>query len=432
MQRRLLWLVCVVGAQAETVPIRLSQPAEVVVEIEARSPKSDWSRPGQEAAVVRLRLPGKPDHHVTLFAGAERHTYRVFLGELGAGEHRLDIERDEKWSAPGSGFTLYAARWRALRPGDAGYDVLANAPVLYAREDTLGRFSDVPLVVYCERLAEDGQAVLQYTVVFSNEDGGTSTRALMARWGRTTDIEFVYRLYLPRPGSPGRAVIQTRDHKEVEFQGAREGAHPVLYVITRNNMVAAEGPRTIRYQLAPILLELNGHSRELIMDQMPVLYRVMAAELEREGRLRPFGVVEEEKISDPRNYLYLEMKVQNRDSALAALVRLAGEQVWRSSNLGRADYAITRNGWARTAIELPPGITADRIAQLGFQCLLIPTRVNGKELWPDTGQCRLEALGRIFLLDKDFRPSSDVRAWSNNQAAIAIPAGQMRVLNLQE
>ena len=32
----------------------------------------------------------------------------------------------------------------------------------------------------------------RYSVIFSNEDGGTATDRLMATWGRTTDIEFVY------------------------------------------------------------------------------------------------------------------------------------------------------------------------------------------------------------------------------------------------
>ena len=33
---------------------------------------------------------------------------------------------------------------------------------------------------------------LRYSVVFSNEDGGTPSDRLMATWGRLTDIEYVY------------------------------------------------------------------------------------------------------------------------------------------------------------------------------------------------------------------------------------------------
>ena len=62
------------------------------------------------------------------------------------------------------------------------------------------------------------------------------------------------------------------------------------------------------------------------MDEHPIAYRVMAQELKRENKLRPFGAVDGEKASDPRNYLYIEAKVSNRDSAIAVLVRLRGEQ----------------------------------------------------------------------------------------------------------
>ncbi|MDW8130527.1 MAG: hypothetical protein RMI94_08255 [Bryobacterales bacterium] len=406
---------------------RLDRAAEVVAELDMRSPGSDFAQPGREAAVARVRLEGRTPHYVTLFAGADVRTYRVFLGELPAGEHRLTVQRDPKWSAPGSGFELLAARIREYRPGDAYYAALAHAPVLFAREDAPARFSDVPLITYCEKLREGSADVLQYTVVFSNEDGGTSTRALMARWGRTVDIEFVYRVWPGPQGQPLRATIQTRNHREVEFDGVREGWHPLLYVITRNNMFAAEGPATIRYQLAPEVVDLAAASRELVLDEDPTLYRVAAQELQREGKLRPFGAVEGEKISDPRNYLHVEMKLENRNSAVAVLVRLEGEEIWRSSHLGRWDYAIARDGWARTTVELPPGSLAESIREIGFHCLAVPTRVNDKDLWPDGGHCRVLAVRRFFLLDAAYRPGND--AWRLPQGAepLEIPSGQMRV-----
>jgi len=109
-------------------------------------------------------------------------------------------------------------------PGDPGWAALAHAPILYARANTIGRFDDIPMISYCERLEEDGRPLLQYTVSFSNEDGGTSTRALMARWGRTTDVEYIYRTWLDAAGEVTRATIQAEDHKEVAFRGQREGS----------------------------------------------------------------------------------------------------------------------------------------------------------------------------------------------------------------
>ena len=103
-------------------------------------------------------------------------------------------------------------------------EVLADGQSLYVSIDEMadveglsfGKFTDIPLVLYCERLSDNGVPFLQYTVIFSNEDGGTSTRGLMARWGRTTDIEFVYRVFLDASGNRKRAMIQGRgDRKSV-------------------------------------------------------------------------------------------------------------------------------------------------------------------------------------------------------------------------
>src|SRR5947207_2574200 len=80
--------------------------------------------------------------------------------------------------------------------------------------------------------------------------------------------------------------------------------------------------------------------------------------------------VDGEKASDPRNYLYIEAKVGNLDSGVAVLVRLRGEDRWLSSHLGRNDYAISRDGWVRTTVELPPGTKEPQIDEIGFECLV--------------------------------------------------------------
>ncbi|MFB3829669.1 MAG: response regulator [Bryobacteraceae bacterium] len=412
--RKLAVVLCCVGPVfAQTFAFQVSRQIEIVAEMEMASPGADWSQAGREAALAELRVDGGAPQHVMLFAGAERHTYRAFLGRLAPGSHELRIARNAKYSAAGAGLEVTSVRFR-----EDDSPELAHAPILYARADTVGGFSDVPLAAYCERLTGGGRPLVEYTVIFSNEDGGTSTRALMARWGRTTDIEYIYRVWLGPDGAVRRATIQTRDHKEVEFRGRREGAHPVLIPVTRNNMVAPGGASPIRYQLPPVAVDLSAHSREQVMDEHPVLYRVMAQELAREGKLRAAGKPEGENISDPRHYLYLEAKVANRRSAVAAAVRLEGERVWRTGHLGRADYAISRDGWVRTAIELPPG--APPVAELGFECLVPPSKSQPALF----GTCRVEAVSRVFPLGPDYRPGPDL--WRLAQP-FELPTGQMRV-----
>src|SRR5262249_463274 len=150
-----------------------------------------------------------------------------------------------------------------------------------------------------------GYPVLQYSVIWSNEDGGTSTRALMARWGRTTDIEWVYKAFLAPDGSVHHATIQAANHKEIEFRGRLEGLHPFLLTATDNNKMAYDGTSQVRSQIPPVLTDLSQHSREELMDEQPFSYRVMAKELIREEKLRPYATVQSENVSDPRNYLYI-------------------------------------------------------------------------------------------------------------------------------
>ena len=65
----------------------------------------------------------------------------------------------------------------------------------------------------------NGSGVLRYSVIFSNEDGGTATPALLARWGRTTDIEMMYQEEW-RDGRMVTARYQAPDHKVIDTRRA--------------------------------------------------------------------------------------------------------------------------------------------------------------------------------------------------------------------
>lgn len=353
--------------------------SEITAEITARGP---------EGRIIELRLDNQAPFHINLFAGMRDWTYPVFLGRARAGQHTLSIG-----AAGGATATVKAIR--EIRSSDPLYDVVSNSPVLYARANTIGKFTDVPLLAYATREGGNGGRIIEYTIVFSNEDGGTSTRNLMARWGRVTDIEYVYRVWLNPDGSPLRAIIQGKDHKDIEYAGAHFGWHPVLIPVTDNNMVHFDGRSPVRYQMTPRLVDLSRHSREIVMDEDPITYRISAEELKREGKLRPFGQVDGEKISDPRNYLVVEAKLSVEEAGVQALVRLKGGARWFSSAMGMANSFVDRSGWIRTAIELPPGAQPGAIA---FQCLL-PKR---------TGSCRVEALGKVFKLTDDYRPGPNL------------------------
>jgi hypothetical protein len=408
------------AATARDFTFTAAAPAEYTAVLRMSGPGTNWSRPGHEAALARVRIDGASEFHIMLFAGETPFDYQVFLGRLAAGKHSVSIETEPKWSAPGATVSVESF---SAKPAAADDEVIARAPVLFARENTVGRFSDVPLLVYAER---EGN-FLTYTVIFSNEDGGTSTRALMGRWGRTTDIEYVYRLDL----KSGDTLIQGRDHKDLPFNGKYDGTHPMLIPVTNNNMVSGEASSAIRYQIAPVLVDLSKHSREEVMDESPFSYRIMAEELQREDKLRPYGTVAGQKISDPRNYLYIEAKIANRNSAVAAAVRLANDSRWRTSNLGRVDYAMERDGWIRTTVELPPGTTAENIAEIGFECVLPvdpSTESSRRPVFFMAGECRVDAVSKAFLLGRDLIPGPSI--WSTEKP-VNIPSGEIATFKIR-
>src|SRR5918912_1523333 len=122
------------------------------------------------------------------------------LGRLPRGKHNVSVALNAARSAAGAGRVevqslrpLLFAPARATGSLNEEQLALAHSPILYARANTIDRFTDIPLLMYYEILTEAaGDVLVRYTAIFTNEDGGTRTAALIARWGRATDIEWVY------------------------------------------------------------------------------------------------------------------------------------------------------------------------------------------------------------------------------------------------
>lgn len=416
-----LWLIClqpVLCAQSSaTFPFQMDVAGEVVAEMDLSANGADWGRAGREGVMVNLSVDDGAKQQVMIFSGDVRYRYRAFLGEIAPGAHVLKLERHPDYSARGVQMQAHGVTFRQYKPADAEYAVVANAPVLFARPNTVGKFTDIPLLTYCEKLA-DGS--LRYSVIFSNEDGGTSTRALMARWGRATDIEHVYQVW---PATK-RTLIQTKGHNDVEFHGKYEGRHPLLAVATDNNMVSDQGASAVRYQLAPVVVEMGAAAREKVMDENPMTYLIASRELEREGKLRDFGKQEGTKISNPENYLIVEMRVLNKDARVAVLVRLNEEKFFRLSNLGVHDMGIERNGWVRTAIELPPATQPSQVVEIGFQCMPEVKAENG-------GQCRVDGIGKMFFLNAKSTPDASFWRPGHDRGPWVIPSGQVRMVPMR-
>jgi hypothetical protein len=384
--------------------------SEALLELTASAPNSSWLKQGSEAAAVTITVDGRYSQDLILFHGSSTSVYRLMLGRVTPGAHTLRIEKNTQQSAASAGQpALTAAMVSLLTPQSPEFAAIAHAPILYARPNTLGRFSDIPLLTYYETEQKEGRTIYRYTVIFSNEDGGTQTSALMARWGRTTDIEWVIETELDGQGKSVRSIIQGVNHETKDFKGKFEANHPLLYTASDNNNFSDQGESPVRFALAPIPVDLKALSREEVMDRQPWIYQLMAEEMIREGK-----IIEERRvgrqIADLRRYLYIDAaSTQHGGTGLSFAVKLKGDPHWYSSDQGILYNKIDRSGYFRTTILLPAGTKPDRIERFAVRCdALKNPRSEAEMAAVSTSGCDLKSVNKAFFLDQRFHPASPI------------------------
>jgi hypothetical protein len=415
-------------AVAKTAHFKTKRAGEGFLIVRALAPGADWGKAGRESAVLTIRLDGRYNQDVVLFNGAKTFDYQVALGPLTKGRHRVTARFNRAKSPKG----VKRAKVKKLlatmpKPGPTKTLVLRYSPVVYGRDlpEIPGRYenasTDAPLLTY-HTAARDpsGNLVLEYTVIWSNEDGGTDTPQLMARWGRTTDIEWIYRVTLDTRGKVLSQVYQAPDHGTNAFTGARLGSHPLLQTGTgNNNMVQVDDPKHASgYRFIPDVRQRlpAGRARETVMDANPWTYQVMAKEMIREGKVEPVPSPATPTMSDQRNYLFAEV---DKDTTYATpppadawvgtalQVELAGDDTWYSSNHGVPDSSIQRDDPAATTVELPPGTTADRVEAI--KAVAVPVGAA-----PADYTITVTSLDRGFFLGRTFLPGPSFLQWRGN------------------
>lgn len=382
---------------------QLASEAEVGLEISARSPGASWAVKGAEAAAVVIEVDRRFNQDLLLWGGDKAFTYRVMLGRLPRGRHTVSVRLNLARSAAGA----KRAEVLSLRPlpfpargsqtPDEDALALANAPVLFARANTIDRFTDVPLLMYYEVLREPaGDSIIRYTTIFSHEDGGTPTAALMARWGRASDIEWTYESRV-RAGKVIEETFQGVEHETKFFTGARAmGNHPLLAVASDNNNFSDLACSAVRFAPLPTRARLDAATRESVMDAEPWTHRVMSEELQRERRItdRAFSA---NTIADPRHYLYIEASAELTGAALAFDVRLNGDTQIYPSDLNDARLRIDRSVPFRSAVRLPAGTIPSKVEKITVRC-------HETAQAADRRACRRVRLGKLLMLDRDYVP----------------------------
>jgi hypothetical protein len=343
------------------------------------------------ATALDIAVDGEGKTTVLVFGKIGHPSYTTLLHALAAGRHEITALRSPFWTWPAAAPAPTVTA--SVAPDSV---VVSRAPALWLRADTIGMSTDLPLVLYAEDLRVNGTGVLRYSYIFSNEDGGTATPALLARWGRTTDIEMAYEEEW-KDGRVTASRYQAPDHHVLEYAGSRQADHPSLLDATLNNVFLDRGRSGVRVTMVPVLVDLRSATRESVMDKDPWVYRRMANELVEEGKAAVYG--------DVREYLYVDAKLTLADSAVAAVARGA-DGTWRASDRGIKELAVDRNGWVRIAIPNSRNAT-----DVGFMCY--PAK-------PGAGRCRVE-ISRVLSLDDGYKPGPDKGA-----GALDLSAGEMR------
>ncbi len=407
------------------VPVLLRRSGETLLDLRAAAPGTDWAVKGQESAVVSVYVDG---HYATdvVVTGAAPQDQQVALGQLSRGLHKVRLAfADERSAAAATKVTISRLAETTYPPGDPTYAALRYAPIVHGRnladlgDANQNAVTDTPLVAWHEERASTtpGQTQLVYSVVWSNEDGGTNSPALMARWGRTTDIEWIYAVDIDANGErvPGTEIYQAPNHQTLPFQGSYDGDHPRLQTCTSNNNMCDVVDNPMRFFPSALQVLPAGKAREHLMDANPWTYLVMAKELIREGKVEapsPDSPATPE-VSDQRNYLYATVQRTTTGdpggsnwAGLSLGVRLTtGETVYLAHHTDPT-WSLRGNGTQATTVELPAGTTADDIAEVTAHRIVVGT---------DPGATiRVTGIGRGFLLGDDYLPQESFLSWTGD------------------
>lgn len=415
------------GGPDRTLAFHRRRAGEVFLDVAVSARGVSWAEAGNESAVVSAYVDG---HYATdiVITSAAPVTRQFALGRLGRGDHTLRLHYATRRSPSDAGMArLQDISYRTVPTTSPAYVAAKFAPVLYGRNlaELGGRFennhTDTPLIAWHQErpAATPGHTVIEYSVAWSNEDGGTNTTGLMAQWGRTTDIEWVYRVEVDARGRrvPGTGVIQGAAHVTTPFRGRYDGTHPLIETCTSNNNVCDTVDDPMRFALSTLEVLPAGQTREHEMDVHPWTYQVMAREMLREGKIESPSDPSTAGVGDQRSYLYVAVDHTTSPAGSASgiglevEVRLQGDPTTYTSNHGIAYWTLNRDGAAATTVELPVGTTAADVASISVRRVPL--------LADDGASLTVTGLDRGFFLGTGYLPGPSFVRWRGSVALTA-------------
>ena len=369
------------GSAPFETKIRVDNPSDAFLLIDASSPDTSWAsrEPEGRAVVLNVQVDARSAGQIVLYGGDTTMPYSATLGPLDPGMHDLSIMFDENASpAKQARAVISAMDVKFVDQGNHLYDVYRHSPILYlyGGDPT----TDVPLLIFYTVIDKGASKTIQYEVVFSNEDGGTGgiPLMLMAQYGRMTDIEWTYQVTLNRnSGKILTEIYQGPGHVVHAFTGEKVGRHPLLRVATKNGNFDQDGATGIRTGLMPVSFVPGERPRDAVMDDFPWLARISNQEMIAERKARRNNNEHSPFLSDLRDYIYVDCHAHNHNGqrTLVFKAQVGEDGDWYTSDPGEYGMIIgtkpnagraVASGWFRTNIRMPRGTRPEDITAFRF------------------------------------------------------------------
>ncbi len=389
------------GGPDATIGFHRSRAGEVFLNVTVSARGVSWADRGNESAVVSAYVDG---HYATdiVITSAGRVARQFALGSLRAGRHTLRLHYAARRSPSDAGVArLQDIGFTTVRRTSPAYAAAQYAPVLYGRNvaGLGGRFqnnrTDTPLIAWHQVLpaAKPGHSVIEYSVLWSNEDGGTAAAGADGAVG----AHHRHRVDLPRRGRrPGPSGAGQRRVPEPEPRDAEvprsvrrhPSAAPDLHLqqqrVRREGAEGAAARRRTRCgsRSPPAACWPPDQPREHEMDIHPWTYQVMGREMVREHK-----VESPSRPVDPRRSATSAPTSTSRSTHdTAPLGSAAGwasrwtscsratRTTYTSNHEHRRSATINRNGPAATTVELPVGTTAADIKSISVRRVAVRRR----------------------------------------------------------
>lgn len=347
--------------------------APVALMFDAAAPNATWTDATRASAPVAVYVDGTYSA-TTLVVGEHPGSYSVNLGVISAGAHDVEL-RFASDRAPRNVQAPVVAHVRGvLVTGDAA---LAEryAPIIEMRDAAASSgpmrsaWDDAPLAVFpVVHQTMGGGRIIEYHVVFSNENGGTKTADLMSQYGNTLDVEPIFRVQLDATGRLMTEQYQAPLHHWTEFTGDRSAGRPIVRVSTTNNLVSSRittsGAERWSNTLTLRTSTLNGTEPVMtdadVIRVSPWIRSITERELQREGKIATQHP-SRNQIYSPERYLMMgPVTLAQRDAIRAAgAVRVLlhdGRQVSGTVERDFADGEYLSGG-----VLLPEGVTRNDV-----------------------------------------------------------------------